>query len=126
MAKQTRLSSKRVAQKPAKSRSARPVARAVARTSPRTARRNGRSGAAVKAPPKTDTHVDAIVAYQRGVEALQTRDIRRATQLFQWILAQFPDEKELQERVRLYLNICERQAARPGPSPRTTEERIYG
>ena len=40
-------------------------------------------------------------------------------------LKQFPDEKELLERVRLYLNVCERQASRQEPRPQTIEERLY-
>jgi tetratricopeptide (TPR) repeat protein len=37
----------------------------------------------------------------------------------------YPEEKELHERVRLYLNICKRQAAPHTPSPKTVDERLY-
>src|SRR5204863_6758705 len=35
------------------------------------------------------------------------------------------EEKELHERVRLYLNICRRQATPPEESPQTIDERLY-
>ncbi len=34
-------------------------------------------------------------------------------------------EKELHERVRLYLNICQRQAAQRETAPQTIDERLY-
>jgi tetratricopeptide (TPR) repeat protein len=41
------------------------------------------------------------------------------------VLRQYPDEKELHERVRLYLNICQRQATPREQAPQTIEERLY-
>src|SRR5262249_59739160 len=38
---------------------------------------------------------------------------------------QYPDEKELHERVRLYLNICRRQATPREATPQTIDERLY-
>ena len=37
----------------------------------------------------------------------------------------YPDEKELHERARLYLNICERQVVPRALVPRTPEERLF-
>jgi len=59
------------------------------------------------------------------LEALQHHDYSRASQLFESVLAQFPDEKELLERVRLYLNICQRQVAPRENTPQTVDERLY-
>jgi rhomboid protease GluP len=44
--------------------------------------------------------------------------------LFKSVLVQFPEEKELNERVQLYLAICERHL-RTAPEPTNTEERLY-
>ena len=64
--------------------------------------------------------------YERGVDALQRHDYVAATNLLESVLRQFPEEKELHERVRLYLNICRRQASRPQPAaPQTIEERLF-
>ena len=41
------------------------------------------------------------------------------------VLRQFPEEKELHERVRLYLNICARQATPREAVPQTIDERLY-
>ena len=41
------------------------------------------------------------------------------------MLLKYPEEKELHERVRLYLNICQRQATREEPAPQTIDERLF-
>ncbi len=72
-----------------------------------------------------DSHLEAVRAYELGVEALQQRDFKRAAQLLESLINRYPDEKELHERVRLYLNVCRRQAAPPDHTPRTPAERVY-
>ena len=68
---------------------------------------------------------EAVALYERGLEALQRHDYRRAIDLLESVLRQYPDEKELLERVRLYLNVCQRQAARRETEPKTIDERLY-
>ena len=63
--------------------------------------------------------------YERGLEALQRHDYSAAANLFESVLRQYPEEKELHERVRLYLNICQRQAAPREQTPQTIDERLY-
>ena len=48
-----------------------------------------------------------------------------AASLLESVLRQYPEEKELHERVRLYLNICQRQARRLEAAPQTIDERLY-
>src|SRR6185503_863124 len=48
-----------------------------------------------------------------------------AGNLFESVLRLYPEEKELHERVRLYLNICQRQAKPKESSPQTVDERLY-
>lgn len=87
----------------------------------------GRTGAkavkpaAVSAPPSHDL---AVEAFERGFQALQQRQFDRAARAFGSVLNGFPDEKELQERARVYLSICERQAAGSASKPRSFEERL--
>jgi tetratricopeptide (TPR) repeat protein len=76
-------------------------------------------------PQRRSTYFDAVALYERGLEALQRHDYRQATDLLESVLRQYPDEKELQERVRLYLNICKRQANPREESPQTIDERLY-
>jgi tetratricopeptide (TPR) repeat protein len=79
-----------------------------------------------QAPPqRRSTYFEAVAVYERGLEALQNHDYRRAAELFDSVLLQFPEEKELLERVRLYLNICRRQAAPRESTPQTVGERLY-
>lgn len=77
-------------------------------------------------PPIRTTYLEAVALYERGLQALQAHDYPRAAELLRSVLARYPDEKELHERVRLYLNICERQIApRPVSVPSSVEERLY-
>jgi len=66
-----------------------------------------------------------VAIYERGLEALQRHDYEGAGNLFDSVLRQYPEEKELHERVRLYLNICQRQAKPRESSPQTVDERLY-
>jgi len=76
-------------------------------------------------PPRRSTYVEAVAVYEQGLEALQRHDFRRAEELLESVLVRYPEEKELHERVRLYLNICRRQAAPREPSPASVDERLY-
>jgi tetratricopeptide (TPR) repeat protein len=82
-----------------------------------------------QAPPqplqRRTTYFEAVALYERGLEALQRHDFGSAANLFESVLRQYPEEKELHERVRLYLNICQRQAAPQEAAPQTLEERLY-
>jgi outer membrane protein assembly factor BamD (BamD/ComL family) len=69
--------------------------------------------------------VEAVALYERGLEALQRHDFAGAGSLFESVLRLYPEEKELHERVRLYLNICQRQATPKEAAPQTQEERLY-
>jgi tetratricopeptide (TPR) repeat protein len=78
-----------------------------------------------KPPQRRSTYFEAVAVYERGLEALQSHDYGRAAELFESVLLQFPEEKELLERVRLYLNICRRQVAPREGAPQTLDERLY-
>jgi tetratricopeptide (TPR) repeat protein len=76
-------------------------------------------------PQRRSTYVDAVALYERGLEALQRHDYPKAADLFESVLRQYPEERELHERVRLYLNICKRHAAPREVAPKTVDERLY-
>ena len=71
------------------------------------------------------TSIEAVALYERGLEAVQRHDYTVAIDLLESVLRQYPDERELHERVRLYLNICRRQAILREATPQTIEERLY-
>jgi len=86
---------------------------------------NPSTARSTQTPKRRSTYFEAVALYERGLEALQRHDYRQAADLFQSVLRQYPEEKELHERVRLYLNICQRQAAPRESSPQTVDERLY-
>jgi tetratricopeptide (TPR) repeat protein len=76
-------------------------------------------------PPRKPGFYEAVAVYERGVQALQRHDFRAAAEFFRAVLDRYPDERELLERARLYLRVCERETARQPQEPRTPEERVY-
>ena len=76
-------------------------------------------------PQRRSTYIEAVALYEKGLEALQRHAYVEATELLESVLRQYPEEKELHERVRLYLNICRRQATQREASPQTIDERLY-
>ena len=88
----------------------------------------GQGTASTPAPPapeRRSTYIEAVALYERGLEQLQRHDYRGAAALFESVLAKYGEEKELHERVKLYLNICQRQASSIESAPHTIEERLY-
>ena len=116
MAKHRRVSSKRVSRKPVRSTRGRLAA---------TNRVANAGAPAAQLVESSDSHLAAVRAYEQGVEALQQRDYARAARVLGSVISTYPDEKELHERVHLYLNVCQRQASPPDHTPRTPEERVY-
>ena len=75
--------------------------------------------------PRRSTYFEAVAVYERALEALQKHDYQSAVDQLNSVLRLFPEEKELHERVRLYLNICERHQAPQEAAPVTVQERLY-
>ena len=78
------------------------------------------------APPvRKPGFYEAVAIYERGVQALQRHDFQGAAGYFRTVLERYPDERELLERARLYLRVCERETERRQPAPKTPAERVY-
>jgi tetratricopeptide (TPR) repeat protein len=75
--------------------------------------------------PRRSTYVEAVAVYERGLEALQRHDYNRALELFESVLTAYPEEREMHERVRLYINVCRRHATPRQSTPQTLQERLY-
>lgn len=99
--------------------------KAVTAASARVAKPAARPVAPAPSTTRRSTYVEAVALYENGLEALQKHDFRKAQQLLESVLSRYPDEKELHERVHLYLNVCRRQATPKEPSPQTVDERLY-
>jgi len=119
--KPSRLASRRTTRRRAAKREAPPR-----RLASRPGGPSGRPAESVAtAPPSRPAHLDAVALYEQGLQALQQHNYARAADLLRSVLERYPEEKELHERVRLYLNVCERQAVPPDATPQTLEERVY-
>jgi tetratricopeptide (TPR) repeat protein len=75
--------------------------------------------------PRRPTYPEAVARYEAGMRALQEHRFAEAADAFRTVLTQYPEEKELNDRVRLYLTLCERQLRGSMSEPRTLEERLY-
>jgi tetratricopeptide (TPR) repeat protein len=80
---------------------------------------------AVVAPVERAGHLEAVAVYEEAMGALQAHEFSRASAILRSVLTRYPEERELHERVRLYLNVCERHMAPRGASPSTPEERVF-
>ncbi len=76
-------------------------------------------------PPPRPGHLEAVALYEEGVAALQAHEYARASAILRSVITRYQDERELHERVRLYLNVCERHMTPRAASPSTPEERIF-
>jgi tetratricopeptide (TPR) repeat protein len=75
--------------------------------------------------PKKPSFYEAIAIYESGVRGLQRHDYAGAAESFRQVLQRYPEERELIERARLYLRVCERETAQRPAGPQTTAERVY-
>jgi tetratricopeptide (TPR) repeat protein len=76
-------------------------------------------------PPRKPGFYEAVAIYERGVQALQRHDFAGAASYFRTVLERYPEERELLERARLYLRVCERETSRQPAEAKTPAERVY-
>ena len=79
--------------------------------------------ATVKA--RRESYARALQTYEQALGAMQGGKFERAAAGFQDVIGQFPEERELHERSRLYLKVCERETAPAAPTPKTVDELIF-
>lgn len=131
MAKQQRVRPKRSVKAKTVVRRKKPAAKAKSpkRASParRAAAQPPPAPATQEAPPtsRKPGFYEAVAIYERGVQALQRHDFQGAAGFFRAVLDRYPEERELLERARLYLRVCERETARQPQGPKTPAERVY-
>lgn len=76
-------------------------------------------------PPRKPGFYEAVAIYERGVQALQRHDYANGAELFRNVIEKYPEERELLERARLYLRVCERETQRQAPPPQTAGDFVY-
>lgn len=67
----------------------------------------------------------ALKDFERGVTALGKQNYAGALEHFQAIVDGFPNEKELLDRARVYIRICNGMADRKPPQPKKPEDFFY-
>ncbi len=58
---------------------------------------------------KKDDYQKALSDYTQAIKALNKRDYERARELFKAFLEKHASERELADRVRIYLKVCQKQ-----------------
>jgi tetratricopeptide (TPR) repeat protein len=76
-------------------------------------------------PPTPRPAAEAVALYERGLLALQQRHFEEAASHFRHLIEQYGEERELVDRARLYLRICERELEPPSPAPRSFDDHLY-
>jgi Tfp pilus assembly protein PilF len=76
-------------------------------------------------PVRKPTYHEAVAMYERGLQALQRRDVAASADALRAVIERYPDERELLERARLYLKVCERELEPKEPAPKTADEWVY-
>ena len=69
-------------------------------------------------------YAKAVGLYEKGLKSLQRKNYAAAATAFRRVIDQFPEERELQERARLYLNVCEKESSPKAKPPRHVNERV--
>jgi len=73
---------------------------------------------------KRTSYLEAVKLYEKGLEALQQRNFTAASSALKAVIDEHSDERELHERARIYLKICERELAPLPAEPQTEEELV--
>ncbi|MEW6319561.1 MAG: tetratricopeptide repeat protein [Acidobacteriota bacterium] len=75
--------------------------------------------------PVRSTYAEAVTVYEQAMRTLQQKNFARAGELLRQLIRSFPEERELLERARLYLALCERHTTPTLAEPQTVEEFLY-
>jgi tetratricopeptide (TPR) repeat protein len=119
-----------------RSPASRPSSRAASAKSPKSVKTKAaakpvKAAAPPPAPPsapppvRKPTYHEAVAMYERGLQALQRRDFAASADALRTVIERYPDERELLERARLYLKVCERELEPKEPTPKTADEWVY-
>jgi tetratricopeptide (TPR) repeat protein len=70
----------------------------------------------------TQAKSTALKQYESAIKLMYSQDFEGAAGVFEKILGAFPDDKEIQERVKTLLRICQQKMTRRPSAPKTLEE----
>ena len=67
----------------------------------------------------------AMKLYESGITEMHKRKFSLAAEKFRQVISDYPEERELHERARLYIVVCKRETAPRASEPETVGQRIY-
>ena len=75
-------------------------------------------------PPPPRPPAAAVLVFQQAMEALHAHHYVEAESAFRGLIDQYPAERALLDRARVYLDLCRRELERRPTVPKTIEERL--
>lgn len=66
-----------------------------------------------------------MAIYEQAIRTLQQHNYAKAADLLQHMIATYPEERELVERSKLYITLCDRHLKPLAAEPQNTAERLY-
>ena len=82
-------------------------------------------GISAAAKARKERSVRAMRLYEDGIKGMQNRRFGSAQKALQKLVDDYPEERELNERARLYAAVCERELNPEVADVETTEDRLY-
>ena len=73
-------------------------------------------------PKVNPVRTASVKQYEAAVRLLYSREYEKAKVAFEKVIAAFVDDKEVVERSRIHLRLCEQKIARKPAAPRTLDE----
>lgn len=76
-------------------------------------------------PRYSESYERALKEYERGISFIQKRDFAGASEVFTSVISSFVDEREISDRARHYLSICQEKLHPKKPSPSSVEDYFH-
>jgi tetratricopeptide (TPR) repeat protein len=76
----------------------------------------------VSAPKVSPLRSTSVRQYEAAMKLLYSHEYEKAKAAFEKIISTFADDKEVLERAKIHLKLCEQKIARKPPAPRTLDE----
>lgn len=119
MAKRARPGSKRA------KASRRATSRVTGRAAQGRVRARSPARAATELPPPARPPAEATAAFEQAMTAMQRHAYAAAAGTFRGLLDEYPKERAILDRARVYLDLCERELRKASGSPASSlEERM--
>ena len=76
-------------------------------------------------PRYSEGYERALKEYERGIALIQKRDFAGAAEVFTAIVGNFVDEREISDRARHYMSICQEKLHPKTPSPSSVADHFH-